>query len=65
MLKTFGIDESIRKVLMDAEYYHYLRIQIRLNTIATFLISLLGLIIFIASFLSMDYQVMNKHGLNY
>jgi len=61
MLETFGINEEIRKVLMDAEYYHYLVIQIRVNTLANFLLAIYGLVIFIFSFLSMDYIWMNDH----
>ena len=59
MLAAFGIDEHIRKVLLDAEYYHYLCIQIRINTVMNILLSAFGFIICIISYLSMDYVQMN------
>ena len=52
--KELGIDNKTRKLIMDAEYYHYLTIQIRWNTIVTFLISIFEIFLFIICLLSMD-----------
>lgn len=46
---------------MDAEYYHYLIIQLRWNTIVNFLIGFFGLVICIISYLSMDYDLLNQY----
>jgi hypothetical protein len=45
---------------MDAEYYHYLTIQNRFNTIVSCLNSLFGIIICLLSYISMDYESINR-----
>lgn len=45
---------------MDAEYYHFLTIQIRFNTILSCLNSLFGLLICVLCYISMDYQLLNE-----
>jgi hypothetical protein len=59
--ETFGIDHETRKILMDAEYYHYLIIQLRWNTIVNFLIGIFGLLICAISYLSMDSSTLNTY----
>jgi hypothetical protein len=45
---------------MDAEYYHYLTIQNRFNTIVSCLNSLFGIILCLLSYISMDYESINR-----
>ena len=59
-LETFGIDAETRKMLMDAEYYHYLTIQIRFNTIVSLMVSLFGFSVCLICILSMDYAEVNR-----
>lgn len=59
--ETLGIDAETRKILMDAEYYHYLIIQLRWNTIVSFLIGIFGLAVCIVCYLSMDYQMLDEY----
>ena len=48
------IDSNTRLELQRAEYWHFLSIQIRWNTIVTFLISFLEIMTFMLAFYSMD-----------
>ena len=65
-LETFGITPELRQAQMEAEYYHYLTIQIRWNTIMPFAVSIFGLLICIISYLSMDYvQLDQRWGLDF
>lgn len=59
-LEELGIDEETRQVLMDAEYYHYLTIQNRFNTIVSCLNSLFGILICALCYISMDYEAINR-----
>ena len=53
-----GIDEETRNILKVAEYYHYLTIQNRWNTIVSFLISIFEIGVCILCFMCMDYHNM-------
>lgn len=59
-LEALGIDQETQKVLMDAEYYHYLTVQIRINTICQIINSIFGLGLCALSYFSMDYELLNS-----
>jgi hypothetical protein len=54
--RACGLDDKTRAELRAAEYYHFLIIQIRWNTIITFLISICELAMFFLCIYSMDYE---------
>lgn len=61
VLEKLGItDEATVKTLTEANYYHFLTIQMRYNAFFTLFLSLLGLTICVVSFLSMDLATVNS-----
>jgi hypothetical protein len=63
---ALGIDEDTRKRLKVAEYYHYLTIQIRWNTIVSFLISIFELAVCVICFMAnYDQSIITKYNLDF